>query len=462
MYYRLTYRNSLCGHRVGESVLCSKRPLDIGQTSVCDIVLPESNDYESVVFATILPLEAGGWCIVRRTDCYEMTVNGSPLMSATKLSDGDIVTFSGYGITASFDFKILTDSDYDDATGVVYKKARTKPSWLLAIGIVVLAAICCVIVVVNNRGLRNSNIDRYDASIYHIVADSIILVKDTLVDGETREIVVEAAALEQPRSGTCFLTDDGRFVTARHCIEPWVADEDWDGVSTMTMPVDVRLAVLAETANRNAVLGMSDVHWRVKTHCLISGNGKNYEFFSDDFVIDRSRDLVMQLGDDKNPLWFRTIIPVANRRNMELGDWAYVEAEGMKGLFTLANAEEMAKFDKESNREIAVLGYPVKDNSDGDVVSHTFGNSQHVITPANAGCIEMSASVNPGNSGGPVIALIGNSIKVVGIVSKADAHATQGTFWAIPATELDCSNNRGRGHLSTNENEADEGLIYRR
>ncbi len=444
MYYRLTYKNSWQGHKVGENILCSKRPLDIGQTTTCDVILPESDRYEPRLFATILPLESGGWCIVRRTDFFDILVNGEPLKSASKLENGDIICFSGFNSefkiqNTLFSFTIHTDSDYDDAAGVIYRHPTQKRTAIVTTVLTVLALIVACIAIFGNRhsgGLKEMALDNYDASVYHIMADSVLLVMDTIIDGVDGEVVVDRVALTAPQSATCFLTDEGLFVTARHCIEPWIADETWDGISEMTMPAEVRLAAIAETANRTG-----ESQWHVKAHCIVSRNGENYDFMSDDFYTDRSRDLVMQLGTPEHPLWFRTIVPVATRRDMELGDFAYIKApEGLKGTFTLATREDLQKFDQQSNREIAILGYPVKDNDDGDAVTHLFGNSQHIFFDSTAsrmrGCIQMSAQVNPGNSGGPILACIDGKIKVIGIVSKSDMHASQGTFWAVPTTEL--------------------------
>ena len=66
----------------------------------------------------------------------------------------------------------------------------------------------------------------------------------------------------------------------------------------------------------------------------------------------------------------------------------------------------------------------------------------------------MSAPINPGNSGGPVLAKIKDRILVVGIVSKADGQATQGTFWVVPSTEILSLKHRGGNMMDT--------LIFRR
>lgn len=436
MYYRLTYQSSWPGHKSGDGILCSKRQLDIGQATTCDVLLPESDCYEPLLFASILPLESGGWCLVRRTDCYEMQVNGEPLLSATQLHDGDKLCFSGFGHTVHLVFNIRTDSDYDDASGVVVYRPRKKGTLAVAtlLAIVALAVACFAFFGKRQAdGIHGVDLDSYAASVYHIMTDSVYLLKDTVIDGVVNQVVVESAALAMPVSATCFLTNDGKFVTARHCIEPWVIDESWDGLSEMTMPTEVRMAVMAETANRNG-----NRRWKVRSHCTIWREGESYEYMSDQFCIDRSRDLVMQLGTREKPLWFRTIIPVATRRDMELGDIAFVKSPGIKGLFELAEIEDIVRFDHQNNRDIAILGYPQKENYNNQQTL-TFGNCQHIvidtISSRLAGCIQMSAPVNQGNSGGPILALIGNRPKVIGIVSKIDIYARQGTFWAVPATE---------------------------
>ena len=68
--------------------------------------------------------------------------------------------------------------------------------------------------------------------------------------------------------------------------------------------------------------------------------------------------------------------------------------------------------------------------------------------------IQTDASINPGNSGGPVLAKIKDRIFVIGIVSKADGQATQGTFWVVPSTEIVSLKQRGGKIIDT--------LIFRR
>lgn len=437
MYYRLTYKSSWKGHRSGDSILCSKRPLDIGQTDTCDLILPESERYEPTLFVTIIPLESGGWCIVRRTDCFSFFVNGKPLLTPVRLQDGDILTFAGFDNQIQLTFNVCKDGNFDEASGMVYSHKSRRHVFLLSTLLALFAVVLACFAIVSNRnsvGIHGINLEEYETSLYRIVTDSVVLVCDTVIDGFPSEFVLERLPLSTPILATCFLTDDGRFVTARHCVEPWVADESWDGVSLMTMPTEVSLAVRAETANR-----LGDRRFRVRTHCTISRDGEEYNFVSDDFKINRNRDLLIQLGSTEQPQWLRTIIPIASRRDMELSDFAYVDAPGIKGTFAVADFDDLRRFNLQTNRDIAIMGFPQKE-SNQLTSTLTFGNCQQLAidsaTSSIPSCIQISAPINLGNSGGPILALIGNRIKVVGIVSKVDIYASQATFWAVPATEL--------------------------
>lgn len=442
MYYKLTYRSSIKKSQVGDFYLCGKNAMDIGQTNSCVVRLPESTDVESTVFATILPREQEeGWLIVRRTDAQEVKVNGKNLQISQALKDGDLISFVVDGQVTSFVLSIHTDGEYSSAMGIVYQTSKSHGRFLyMMIGIAILAFLVSALAFFQPRDshiLRHADLDAYDSSVYHIEVDSVFLLKDSVINGRLTKVVLEAVALDNQVAGTCFLTDDGLFVTARHCVEPWISDEDWNGVSyDSKMSPAVRLATMAETYNMVSGKNM----YSVKSHGIISKKLEQYEFYSTDFHFNKSRDQVVCLGTDRNPIYWRTIMPLANRRDMELGDFAYLESKGLKGMFKLADIHDLKVFDKQADKDIVVVGYPVNDNHDEDICVKVFGNSQHLDFKKGQatikGCIQMSAPVNPGNSGGPVLARIHDEVKVIGIVSKADAQATQGTFWAVPVTEI--------------------------
>ena len=193
--------------------------------------------------------------------------------------------------------------------------------------------------------------------------------------------------------------------------------------------------------------------YSVKAHCMISKGLEQYEYYSTDFHFNKSRDQVVCLGTDQHPIYWRTIMPLASRRDMELGDFAYVESKGLKGNLQLADMKDMKVFRRQPDKDIVAIGFPLNDNQDESICVKVFGNSQNVEFTKDdseiAGCIQMSAPINPGNSGGPVLAKIKDRILVVGIVSKADGQATQGTFWVVPSTEIVSLKQRGGKIINT-------------
>ena len=441
MYYRLTYIASSNKERLGDFVQNGTKPLNIGQGVSCSVQLPESDMYEPQVYATILQKEDGdGWCLVRRTDCHQVLVNDTEVAVAQMLQSGDRLSFCEGSALAELKFETFDDGEYDANSGIVYKKHKNNKRFFIATIVLGVLAIGLAVyggIYYWQTDIRHSDWNRYRHSIYHVAVDSVYL----LCDG----IVVDSIELAEVAAGTAFLAldgDDTLFVTARHCIEPWINDEEWDGVSSKAkMSPEVRLATKAETENRLAGYDK----YVLRSHCVISKGFERYDYYSTDFFMNKSRDMVMRLGTTKEAIYWRTIFPIAHRRDMELGDFAYIitaekpAIDSNKSLMTLAEWEDIKKFTKSRNHDIAIIGYPLNDN-DADDVSVIYGNhtglafNDSIKKPV--GCLQMSAPINRGNSGGPIVAMIGADIKVIGIVSKADGRANQGMFWAVPVTEV--------------------------
>ncbi len=467
MYCKLTYKVSADKHRKGDSVLCGMSPLNIGQTASCEVRLPlAQGGYEPELMATVVPLDDGkGWLVACRSETYAMFVNGERVAVASALEGGDEIAFydcdaeqRNATLIAKFSFETFEDGDYSTASGVTYKPKPTSRRYLLATVLLTLVAMGVALAawMKDDDLLRHEDFDAFSRYICPITTDSVYLVADTVVDGKRQEMIVDALCMENSARGTCFLTDSGFFVTARHCIEPWINDEGWDGKADVSlMTPALRLATWAETQNR--LIGWAK--YKLRSHCVIDFGMQQFEFYSTDFKINKSRDQVLCLGDENEPIYWRTIVPIASRRDMELGDVACVKVENIKGSISLATKEDLVSFDEADERDVVILGYPVNDNNTVNVLNKVDGVCQQLEwnddTTSMVGCIQMSALVNSGNSGGPIFVRVGNDLKVIGIVSKSDTKAQQGTFWAVPSTEI--------VSLSTyNEEATADTLIFRR
>lgn len=448
MYYRLTYTASSNKGSLGDSILNGNKPLNIGQGAACDVLLPDSEMFEPQLYASILADESNTeWFLVKRTDCHKVLINGTEVPVAQRLNNGDRLSFSDGNIHAELKFETFNDGEYDASSGFVYKKHKSNNYYFLTTVIGVLLAFGIAAYALwgsRSADIRRTDWKQYGQYVYHVTVDSVYLLCDSLIDGEKRYVKTDSIELAEVSAGTAFLTlhgDDTLFVTARHCIEPWINDEEWDGVSSKEkMSPELRLATKAETENRLA----GYEKYILRAHCVISKGLERYDYYSTDFYMNKSRDMVMRLGTEKEVIYWRTIIPIAHRRDMELGDFAYIKASNLtkedgESLISLAEWDDIKTFTKSSNHDIAVIGYPLNDN-DADEISVVYGNytglefNDSLTTPT--GCMQLSVPINRGNSGGPILALIENKIKVIGIVSKADGRANQGMFWAVPISEV--------------------------
>lgn len=443
MYYRLTHIATPDRNQRGDSILNGNRPLNIGQGGSFDIMLPDPGKYEPQLLATVLPNDSGdGWLVAKRTDCHDVLVNGKPLTIAQALADGDIIEFPDEGGTTQLKFNIFNDGDYDSALGVVYTKHKSQGRLVTLVAALALIAVSLASVALfrYRTSLSHSGLNRYCESVYQIVTDSVSLLCDTVVDGVRQQVTIEAVGLDNVAVGTCFLTKDGDFVTARHCIEPWIDDMEWRGrLNDDAIPPEVRLAVVAETQNKLA----GREKYKLRSHCVILKGLYREAYYSTDFTVDKSRDLVVRLGRSGSRYYWRTIMPIARRRDMELGDIACVKAKGdvPESKIELASTADLTKYaSQDDDRDIAVIGFPLTDvEDDGDEAKPIYGNTMSMSFNSQdstfIGCMQMSAPINRGNSGGPVFAKIGSTIKAIGIVSKVDGHADRGVFWAVPVTE---------------------------
>ncbi len=447
MYYRLTYIATSDKERQGDYIHNGFRPLNIGQGTACVAQLPDSDMYEAQIFATVLPREnADGWYLVRRTDTYRVLVNGIDVPIVTQLHTGDQLTFDDASHQTVLKFETYDDGDYEANSGVVYKNhVNHKPYFLTAVLVALIAIGVSVAVLYQytNRtmSIRNMDLSSYNEYVYRITVDSVSLLYDHSGGALTELETVEAVELEKVAVGTAFLTQNGLMVTARHCIEPWLDDTDWDGsLDEDALSPEMKLALRAETENQKEGAG----NYIVRSHCIVTKGLIRYEKYSTDFHMNKSRDLILPLGSFEDPVYWRTITPLGNNREMELGDFAYLIIDSLYGQspLSLANEKDMEQLGRSGNgREIEISGYPLLDDSNWDEVNVMPGS---IMASESKGerfryseeCLPLSGNINRGNSGGPVLALVGKEVKVVGIVSKVDGHADNGVFWAVSVTEV--------------------------
>lgn len=247
--------------------------------------------------------------------------------------------------------------------------------------------------IVTPSSTSNKSIMACEPHIYYVDIRKIVLTWEG-----------QSWSFENIGRGSGFMLNDGRFVTARHCVEPWMfpsgPDDEW-----------------ALTCNAIAHSG-GTVTCYIEAY---SPNGKKYEFSSKQAIINRSSD--ESLTDDG--LTYK--IP----QDASL-DWAYFRTNNNDGLQYHNQLSQTLPL----QAKLTILGYPMGlgVNSPNDI--HPI-YSEAVVARAgleNNRILTTATSFEHGNSGGPVFATsTSGDLIVVGLVS---AGAGRSTGFVVPIANV--------------------------
>ncbi|MFZ4401307.1 MAG: FHA domain-containing protein [Bacteroidales bacterium] len=229
------------------------------------------------------------------------------------------------------------------------------------------------------------------------------------VDKITVELNGETAIINDYKwSGTGFLLDNSRFVTARHVVESWyfINKDDENGV------------LLNMYANNGAKV--------TAFFTAISPDGSKLNFNSSSFICDRSTDETKTETDENgNAVIFKLAALNAN-------DWAYVNTSKTGVIHAVNNISPCLR----QQQKLHILGYPLGlGASSPSNVSPIYGNCIVSSTQLQAGYIPVTdRNFEHGNSGGPVFYLDdAGKYQAIGIVS---AGSGDNTGFIVPITAL--------------------------
>lgn len=196
-------------------------------------------------------------------------------------------------------------------------------------------------------------------------------------------------------TGTGFLLDDGRFVTARHCAS-------WRYNPNLSMLVTMYGMILEIEITATNM------------------NGDVLRFRDSDFTRDESKDRTYtmdQVDENNNRIRFICAYPQKGEKDMWATDWAYVQTD-KRGKIK-ANGQLSVSLNK--GEQLHVLGFPKGlgvSESGINPVYNSMTTSLSGLDDNN--CIMISLGTDHGNSGGPVFAVRNNQLYAIGIVSRGD------------------------------------------
>lgn len=202
-------------------------------------------------------------------------------------------------------------------------------------------------------------------------------------------------------SGTAFLLNDGRLVTARHCIQGW------------RYPSSFSILILQNQVRELGGELVADI-------VAVSKSGKKYQFTSKDCRLnDRNDQLLSHTFENGASISWKAVNGSDNT------DWAYYQTND-KGRLSAASdiSTNLA-----AGTPLHVLGYPLGMGVESIAkINPLYTKVSVSIDGTNgAGNIIHTGGMEHGNSGGPVMICKNNRMLVVGIVSGAAVNAGQMT-----------------------------------
>lgn len=246
---------------------------------------------------------------------------------------------------------------------------------------------------VSGSNTTNKTIAACEPSVYFVLMRKIVLT----YEGQTK-------TFENVGAGTGFLLNDGRFITARHVVEPWMYPTNEND--------EVNLLCNAIAHNGGKVVCHLEAY---------SPTGKKLTFQSTNARINRSSDNSQVIDGVR----FVTA-------SLDASDYAYFRTNETSGL----------PYDNALSRrlpvqaKLTVLGYPMGIGANSPTDIHPIYSEAVVAREGlqNGLILTTATTFEHGNSGGPVFATTTDGeLIVVGIVS---AGAGRSTGFVVPIASI--------------------------
>lgn len=449
-YYSIRFLEGNAFHSKNDVLNTSDKTLNIGEYADCPIRYEASDEFEPEYYATIIKNEDGdGWRIVRRSQFVDVEIAGNGGFGYVhQLKDGDIISFGDSKM--SLQFNSHQEGEYSEAgIKIVHQSNHRLLYAIAAIVVIVAAGVGYLLYDRWNQSDLHQDVKAYSSSVYIIMTDSVQLVK--VYDGKEELIrkTKDLAYTGQREIGTAFLTTDGKLITARHCIEFWLNTKIGKIHHMAKLDDDdiVKWAIEAETY-MDSRDDDNDTTMVVKTYCSVYDPDNIYSplfaFHSLEQCvhINRAHDIITTVPDISGNYSWRTIIPRNNDRQAELGDIAYIDVNE-KGEIELANSEQISTISE--GTAIVFLGFPQNGIGDRALMYEDGNITREVASGSINQNLYVKGEINPGFSGGPVMARIGKQIVAIGVTSRVDSISNGVYKWVVPVSEIAVMNERKEG-----------------
>lgn len=428
-------------HAKDDVLNTSEKVLNIGEYPDCPIRYETSEGYEPEYYASIIKNEDGeGWRIVKRSQFIDVEIAGNGGFGYVhQLKDGDIIGFGDGKMTLQFN--LHQEGDYSDSGIKIVHQSNHKILYAMATLVAIVAVGVGYLFYDRwNQTDLHQDVKAFSSSVYIIMVDSVQLVK--VYEGKEEQIgeTKDLAYTGEREIGTAFLTTEGKLVTARHCIEFWLNRKinRITHVEELNDDDIVKWAIIASTY-MNCHEEQKDTVMALKTYCSVynpdSLDSPLFVFHSMEsrVHINYAHDKFYPIPDPSENYYWRTIIPRGNNREAELGDIAYIDVDE-KGIVELADSAKMSTISE--GTPIVFLGFPQNGIGDRTLMYEDGNITREVSKDGINQNLYVKGEINPGFSGGPVMARINDKIVVIGVTSRVDSISNGVYKWVVPITEI--------------------------
>jgi len=456
-YYILEHKVSSRYYKAGESQEIIVDQVELGRDSKCQVRFDENFKTVSRRHAAIIK-DGDRWKLVHLSTVNKTLLNGQPVTKEWYLQNGDEIQLSVNGPKLGFivptGAKATVGSIGLSRRLSLFRQQALRPyktaMWVMTILILLLLGGGITYAVLNEKGkdkiiadnkiikednealkkenvklkeqleeltkkvttindaFKKVNIKDKDSDV---VPDGVKPPKELNICANDVFFLVMNIRLEldgvvkegKIGTGTGFLLNDGRFVTARHCVHPW-----------MFLSEDDEFGLYMNVVANNGG----------KMTCVLdaySPDGKRIHFTSDQVSVNDMNDKTIKLDNG-------FIIKVAQ---LDCNDYAVVQTNEKGDLVVDGQLSKNLQI----TQELDILGYPMGLGAEKVGVQPYYSKA----TVARNGLAEggyiptTSSSFEHGNSGGPVFVKVDKGYKVVGIVS---AGAGRSTGFIVPISQI--------------------------
>jgi pSer/pThr/pTyr-binding forkhead associated (FHA) protein len=422
----LKYLNNSRDYKMGQEQTIASDHIVIGRDSTCEVRYSDKYDTVSRIHASISK-RGEDWELKNLSKSNPTLINGAPVKKSWYLSSGDVIQFSFEG--PKIQFNVPSPSEKKSIPwSVVIKEQVIRPykKYVVAASVFFALVISSLVYVIVKQGQTIEQQITDIASIKELTegqAEAAAAKLDSLQEIYQNQIEREKKANrpigekiapyfndiwyiyalgvelefegeteyvdDYEWSGTGFLLDDGRLITAGHVVRPWLFGVDDD---------DQRKIISNVLDN-----GLGRVR---ADFVAISPDGKKINFSTQNVHSSNQR-TSRDLDFDGNTYSLKEV-------DWE-HDWAWIQTK-YKGKLS-ASYTTSSKLD--ISNKLHILGYPYSLGISEKGMTPLYSSSDVSSKGLSDGMIQLTnRNFEHGNSGGPALFEENGKLKVVGIVSS--------------------------------------------